>query len=58
MEPPPSNIGEVTGMFFSSIFKMEKELVAVLNIEELLKSEDSFFGSASQRLQEGEKPFV
>jgi len=58
MEPPPSNIGQVTGMFFSSIFKMKKELVAVLNIEELLKSEASFFGSAGQRLQEGEKPFV
>jgi len=57
MEPPPSNIGKVTGMFFSSIFKMEKELVAVLNIEELLKSEASFFGSTGQRLQEGEKPF-
>jgi purine-binding chemotaxis protein CheW len=46
MEPPPSNIGKVTGIYFSSIFKMKKELVAVLNIEELLKSEVSFFGSA------------
>ena len=35
--PPPSNISGVTGIYFEGIYKMEKELVAILNIEELLK---------------------
>lgn len=38
--PPPSNISGVTGIFFEGIFKMERELVAILNIEELLKNAD------------------
>ena len=37
MEPPPSNISGVTGIFFKGILKMENELVAVLNLDELLK---------------------
>ncbi|MFZ5764766.1 MAG: chemotaxis protein CheW [Thermodesulfobacteriota bacterium] len=35
--PPPSNISGVTGIYFEGVYKMEKELVAILNIEELLK---------------------
>lgn len=38
--PPPSNISGVTGIFFEGIYKMEKELVAILNIDELLKTGD------------------
>ena len=44
LKPPPSNIGEVTGRFFSHILKMKKERVAVLNLDQLLKSEAAFFG--------------
>ncbi|MFH1216845.1 MAG: chemotaxis protein CheW [Pseudomonadota bacterium] len=35
--PPPSNISGITGIYFEGIYKMEKELVAILNIDELLK---------------------
>lgn len=38
--PPPSNIAGITGIFFEGIYKMEKELVSILNIDELLKTED------------------
>lgn len=38
--PPPSNIGGITGVFFEGIFKMEHELVSILNSEELLKTDD------------------
>jgi len=44
LKPPPSNIGEVTGKFFSHILKLKKEQVAVLNLDQLLKSEAGFFG--------------
>jgi purine-binding chemotaxis protein CheW len=37
LEPPPSNIDEVEGSFFSSILKMEDKLVAVLNIDEVTR---------------------
>ena len=46
LKPPPSNIREVTGRFFSHILKMKKERVAVLNLDQLLKSEAGFFGQA------------
>lgn len=46
MEPPPSNIGKVTGAFFSSILKMEKDLVAILKIEEIAKTENDFVSAA------------
>lgn len=39
ISPPPSNISGVTGIFFEGIYKMERELVAILNIEELLKTD-------------------
>ncbi|MBI5556077.1 MAG: chemotaxis protein CheW [Deltaproteobacteria bacterium] len=38
--PPPSNISGVTGIFFEGIYKMERELVSILDIEELLKTGD------------------
>jgi purine-binding chemotaxis protein CheW len=46
LKPPPSNIGEVTGRFFSHILKMKKERIALLNLDQLLKSEIGFLGQA------------
>lgn len=37
IEPPPANIKDVTGRFFKGIFKVESALIAILNIEEILK---------------------
>jgi len=37
LSPPPSNIGGVTGKFFHAVYKMETDLAAVLNIQEVLK---------------------
>jgi len=36
IETPPSNIQGIAGKYFSSIYKMEGILAAVLNIEEIL----------------------
>ena len=36
--PPPSNVSGVTGIFFEGIYTMEEDLVAVLNVDELLKT--------------------
>lgn len=41
MDPPPSNINGVAGGYFSSIYKMEEGLAAVLNIVEILKMDES-----------------
>jgi len=35
--PPPSNVGGVPGTYFAGIFQMDKELVAILDLTELLK---------------------
>ena len=40
MERAPSNISGVAGDYFSKIYKMEKHLAAILNIDELLKVEE------------------
>ena len=40
ISPPPSNVSGVTGIFFDGIYTMEKDLVAVLNVDELLKISD------------------
>ena len=37
MEPPPSNIQEVPGIFFSAIHKMDDGLAAVLDLEQVLE---------------------
>lgn len=39
IEPPPSNLAGVTGHFFNGIFKLEHELVAILDLNELLARE-------------------
>lgn len=38
-EPTPSNVSGVAGKFFSSIYKMDKKLAAILNTEEILLDE-------------------
>ncbi len=37
--PPPSNVGNIAGIYFEGIFTMETELVSVLNPTELLKDQ-------------------
>lgn len=37
ISPPPSNVDGVSGAFFNGVYRMEKDLVAVLDIDELLK---------------------
>ena len=39
IEPPPSNLSGVAGRFFKGIYKLEHDLVAILNIDELLAKE-------------------
>ncbi len=41
IESPPSNINGVTGAYFSGIYKMNNALVSVLNVEEILKEDNS-----------------
>lgn len=41
IEPPPSNIQGIAGKYFSSIYKMEGQLAAVLNIKEILSVEEA-----------------
>ena len=40
IEPPPSNMGGVQGRFLQGVFKMDKNLIGILNVEELLKTVD------------------
>jgi len=37
MESPPANLGQVAGTFFRAIYKMDTELAAVLDLEQVLK---------------------
>lgn len=37
--PPPSNTSGVAGEFFSGVFKMENDLVALLDIESIIQSQ-------------------
>jgi purine-binding chemotaxis protein CheW len=36
IEPPPANLHGLSGNDFSGIFKMDKKLVAIINIDELM----------------------
>jgi len=36
IEPPPSNVQGVAGKYFSSIYKMDENLAAILNTDEVL----------------------
>ena len=40
IEPPPSNMGGVQGKFLQGVYKMDKNLIGILNVEELLKTAD------------------
>lgn len=37
LEPPPSNIGGLKGKYFKGVLKTEKQLIGILNIDEVLK---------------------
>lgn len=37
ISPPPSNVDGISGAYFEGIFRMEKDLVVILNLRELLK---------------------
>ncbi len=37
IEKPPANIGGIQGRFFEGVFKTEKSLIGILDIEEVLK---------------------
>lgn len=39
IEPPPSNLSGFEGSFFLSVYKEKDELIAILNINEILKNE-------------------
>lgn len=40
IEPSPANMGEVEGRFIQGIVKLEKELLIILNVAELLQTEE------------------
>ncbi len=39
VEPPPANIGEVQGKYFTGVFKTEDRLIGILDVEKVLKEE-------------------
>jgi len=39
VEPAPANIGGVKDKYFEGVFKTEKSLIGILNVEEVLKEE-------------------
>ena len=41
IEPPPANIGGIQGRYFEGVFKKEKNLIGILNVEEILKDENT-----------------
>ncbi len=41
IEPPPANIGGIQGRYFEGVFKKEKSLIGILNVEEILKDDSS-----------------
>jgi purine-binding chemotaxis protein CheW len=40
IESPPANIGSLQGKYFEGVFKKDKSLIGILNVEEVLKEED------------------
>lgn len=38
IEPPPSNMGGVQGKYLQGVYKTEKKLIGILNVEELLRT--------------------
>ena len=41
IEPPPANIGGIQGRYFEGVFKKENSLIGILNVEEILKDDNS-----------------
>ncbi len=41
IEPPPANIGGIQGKFFEGVFKKENSLIGILNVEEVLKEDNT-----------------
>jgi len=41
IEPPPANIGGIQGKYFEGVFKKEKSLIGILNVEEVLKEDNT-----------------
>jgi len=39
VEPPPANIGGVQGKYFEGVFKTDKTLIGILNVDGVLKEE-------------------
>jgi purine-binding chemotaxis protein CheW len=39
-EPPPSNMGGIQGEFFTGVYKTEKKLIGILDVEKVLKMEE------------------
>ena len=38
IEPPPANVVGISGDFLSGIVKMDNQLVAIVNVDELIKN--------------------
>jgi len=41
IEPPPANIGGIQGRYFEGVFKKEDSLIGILNVEEILKDDNT-----------------
>ena len=41
IEPPPANIGGIQGKYFEGVFKKENSLIGILNVEEILKDDNT-----------------
>lgn len=39
VEPPPANIGDVQGKYFTGVFKTEDRLIGILDVEKVLQEE-------------------
>ena len=40
IEPPPANIGNVQGKFFSGVFKTDQRLIGIINEQQVLRVEN------------------
>lgn len=41
IEPPPANIGGIQGRYFEGVFKKENSLIGILNVDEILKDDNT-----------------
>lgn len=40
-EPPPSNMGGIQGEFFTGVYKTENKLIGILDVDKVLRMEDT-----------------